>query len=301
MQSFSPRQFLKAHAGGSSHGFHYWRQFHCCAYQGYLKHHFVALGGPSQFSIPSDPQERLDKAGVGILFHKLCEHYYDRTLSQLVIEYEGETEPEEWTVASELFRFYREKFADIEWTVNAAEVRFELTREQAETLFGLPAYTGIIDIPVVITRQQIDQIRLTRKVMLLNPGRYIIDHKVKWQRSSVAAIEWEYNVQMGAYMLSWDAIRPDSPCQGAIVNVVYPRVRKGQLAPEFESFYIPPPNDERKAQIKHYFESARHKRDLFGLGANPEECFRYMGRPCQFHPRAGGGCDLIGLPWRTPE
>lgn len=289
-----PQEIIKQ-SRGSGAGVSFYKNYHRCAY-------YALLSGNADIDEPTsedDPNESTIKSSnyfsaVGVCFHKLCELYYSGLYNQVVFEFDNDP-PVEWLEACELFRKYREKYPFDEFTALGTEVAF---RFESHPAFGVPLFTGRLDLPVLIESANLPGLRVNRAIPLLYPGAYITDFKVKWRRSSVAAKEWDYSIQMWLYMMAWDLLYPDNPCRGAIINTVYnykyQKRDPTKGGPQFESFLIPPPNEHRREVARNWLKKAQAKREFFGHPANLEECFRFQGRVCQYHPSSGGPCNLIG-------
>ena len=311
----SPRKLIQE-SRASGRGVSFYKNYHKCAFYPWLRDRLRESQepAPKQEGAPdtegeSIPDEEVGYfANVGVLFHKLAELLYMNKLHSVVFEFEGKETPLVWTEALRLFNYYRTQFEPTEFTPLGAEVPFDIVSHPA---FGVSRFTGRIDLPVHIDRAQLDGLRQKRAVPFLNPGAYILDHKVKWRRSGVAEKEWAYLQQLWLYMMAWDILNPDDLCQGAIVNVVYAyRAHKHEpgkgtarcadgkaclaAGPKCETFLLQKPTSIQRAIAKNYLVMAEKKLNQNGHPANLEECFRYQGRVCEFHPSVGGPCDLIG-------
>jgi hypothetical protein len=316
-EPINPLDILKeSHASGR--GFSYWSQFHGCPYHRVLDKRQADYAAESQRddeyitlgSKPGKPNMR----NVGVLFHKLCEFYYTDQLSKVTWEYAGEDDPLDWQVATKLFRAYRDKFPVDEFgAVYAAEEGFHFGCEKDEMSsvevqdrracfeeFGVPEYSGRIDLLPMILEPNLDKIRELRPGLpILYPGVYILDHKTKGRRNEFVGKVYQDSIQMQLYMHAWDLLHPDQPCQGAIISMAIPREptkREPNRVPgDFESFLIPKPTAESLDQMCVYMRTAYGLRETYGRArANRNECWRYEFNPCSHHPLMGGVCNLKG-------
>lgn len=306
-----PRELI-ANSRSSGFGVSFHKNFHRCPMYAYLS------GKAPETLEKGETEPNLDEtqpdedsgyfAHVGVLFHKLCELYYQDRLKDVIFEFAGDSEPVAWTEAIRLFNYYRTQFKNTEFKVIGTEMPF---RFESNPTFGVPLFTGRFDLMAEITAEHLQSLRERRAIPLLYPGAYVLDHKVKWRRNSKAAEEWDYLIQLWLYMMAWDLLHPENPCRGAIVNVVYAykqhkhepgkgtaRCSAGKICDgggaKAETFFVRPPGPQRREIARNFLKTANKLQTMLGYRANTEECFRFTGRVCQFHPSVGGPCDLIG-------
>lgn len=252
---------------GSPRGLGYWLQYvNGCPKQ-------RALGGTSSTATE-----------IGTLFHKLLELRYSGKIPgmDVALEYAEDNDSPAWLEALRLFSGYHGHYGQ-DWFKDCVEsVEEELCVEgkEAMELFGVPEFTGRIDMAIRIRDQDMaDKVGLQRNLPMLEPGLYLVDHKTSSRKSSTLAIEAQYNMQFKAYQVLWEAKKGEAP-KGTIGNYVF---RHKKLKPEsFGSVMCMPPTDEDRESIIATLGNARKIQIALGEGyANPTQCFSW-GRPCQY-------------------
>lgn len=252
---------------GSPRGLGYWLQ--------YLN------GCPKQRAYGGAASTAMD---IGTLFHKLLELRYSGEIPgmDVALEYAENNDSPAWLEALRLFSGYHGHYG-YDWFKDCVETTEEELRvegDEALTVFGVPEFTGRIDMAIRIKDQKMaDRIAEQRNLPMLEPGLYLVDHKTASRKSSNLAIEAQYNMQFKAYQILWERVKGEKP-KGMIGNYVF---RHKKLKPEsFGSVMCMPPTEEDHLSLKRALWRAMVVRDTLGEDfANPTQCFSW-GRPCQY-------------------
>jgi hypothetical protein len=232
------------------------------------------LGCPHRYVLDKQSGGGNESAKVGILFHKLAELYYTGRLGSVALAYEAGPNDPDWLEALRLFSAYRKRYPANEWEVDGCEIPL---KAENEIRYGVPEFTGRADMCVSVGPEHVERLRRTRQLDLA-PGRYLIDHKVKGQRSETISIEYE--LQFNAYMMLLEEM--GKPVLGTIANVIIRHkemdMTRGKPDPgkSFMSLFTPPPTDAKRQYVKSSLAKALAMRDTFGTDKNPRDCFSYM-------------------------
>ena len=252
---------------GSPRGLGYWLQ--------YLN------GCPKQRALGGATSTAMD---IGTLFHKLLELRYSGEIPgmDVALEYAEDNDAPAWLEALRLFSGYHAHYGH-DWfkdCVETVEEELGLEGDKARVVFGVPEFTGRIDMAIRIKDQKMaDRIAAQRNLPMLEPGLYLVDHKTSSRKSSTLAMEAQYNMQFKAYQILWQHVKGETP-KGMIGNYVF---RHKKLKPEsFGSVMCMPPTEEDFQAIKTALRNASMIKDTLGEDfANPTQCFSW-GRACQF-------------------
>lgn len=279
--------------GGSGKGCSYWTSFLECprAYQLDRRAERSSLpvinDGPAPVGSSGGYPAGYDSS-VGSLVHKLLEIYYTNSQEDYVLEFIDGPENPAWEEALKIFSAYRDLYPPTELgEVIAAEQLFRSTNQD---LFGVPEFTGKLDLIVKIDDEAAEILMDTRPWLgFLDPGIYIVDHKTKKQKKKTLRSEARWSLQFTAYQMLYQERFPDLPLQGLIGNYIF---RHKEPTPDrsYKSFWFPPPDKRRQRWAKRILSKCYQMKQQFGEDyANPAWCFIYYG--CDHHKERGGPCD----------
>lgn len=267
-------------SGPSSNGNSYWDRFQSgCPHQAGLdKQYADAL---RELAIEADLPEATD---VGSAFHKILEHYYRGTLSQVAFDDSIHYVKE----ALRLFKTYRSRFPPDEFgKVVGSEIEFSLPESLALDLVGVPAFTGRIDLVVEVTQEAVEGLRRMEGrnlVSLVTPGIYLIDHKTMKRHDRDVEKKFYHGFQFHVYQAAWNALYPDRPALGAIANCI-----TRTLLPETFSVFVPPPTPVQCAAFKAHYAKSYALKQFFGDDfKNRSKCFDWNKTCAHFN---SGACD----------
>ena len=303
----SPLEILNQ-STASGMGYSYWKNFRKCgAYQWYnLKHPRVEL---TQLRAP-EPGEKVNMTEVGIFFHKLRELWRLDILDSpedVVVEWGGDFEPDEWKTACRLFEFYVKTFSRDEWlTVSCEEllevgcincatykhggfcpdaltvwsvhcgsvtVHIKLCSKAIACLehFGVPCLSGRMDELAFIDEEQLTKLNSAPRYLgLFDPGFYQIDAKTKKQKYKNLDIQYQELIQFTSYQELWNYLNPDKTVRGMIADSLFPYVK----GPVSDSQLITN-NPHKIAVMKDFYSKCWQEYVLYGFRTNKECCFDF--------------------------
>lgn len=223
---------------------------------------------------------------VGSAFHKILEHYYRRTLHEVAFDANNPSVAE----ALRLFAEYR-KYHPVEefGPVVGAEIEFSLPTDLAQSLLGVSAFTGRIDLVVDILPEKLEELNdfEKRALGISKPGLYAIDHKTMKQKYRDSAMRFLNDFQFWAYPLCWNALYPERPIQGMIANCAVRR--KALTRDAFWSVLVPLATPQQVASLKAHLQQSVQLYTLLGTNfKNRSKCLGY-GQTCPHWTT--GACD----------
>lgn len=209
------------------------------------------------------PRESSFKARVGTVFHKLCEYHYSGTLKDIILPLDdmADCNVDPVQEALRVFAAYCQYFPMDEWGVVSTEELFPRAgnAHDVETMGNLivDPFTMRLDMVISLNEAQVDAIRDRRGLDLL-PGRYILDHKTTDKKDTQASVKYARHPQFTAYPACYNALFPETPVLGTIVNQVirhkdlHEREHNGLLR-SFVAFYVPGPSPKAVQAVAEYF------------------------------------------------
>lgn len=267
---------------GSERGHGFYKRADACPRKATLRSLEPEYDGP-----PSD------KAAVGVALHALLArfHHPNRNarigLKTVQFDYVCDGEPAlGWEArtyeAERLFAHYRERYtATSLGTPKHTEFPFACSGRHAVHIFGVPKFTGQVDLISKVARTHIRTIqRFGLDLTKPGIGYYVIDHKTMWRSPISGALE--NHVQFALYVMAVESVLKIKT-RGTIVNCII-----AGNPPKFRLVYVPPPSQPQRVWISHWLQSvdARLKADPMapGLGA----CFTF-NQPCRYLHRCSTG------------
>lgn len=241
-------------------------------------------------------------AGVGTLYHTLKELYYGPQGDEFVFEYQEGPEDPNWQEALRLFKGFRQRFPNDEFTeVVGVEVDISVgaagsvlgepmaaseiaMAAEARHLYGVPYLTGRIDMVVYVDEDCAAKHR--ESGLMLEEGYYLLDTKSKGQLRQDMAFKFQHSFQSVAYQMMWNQLNPDKPVKGMIFDVV---IRHKKLEDRsFVRVLVPPPTAADLDTLRHTLNLCHQIRETLGDDfANPTECFGWG--PCRH--LTSGACE----------
>lgn len=198
---------------------------------------------------------------VGTIGHKLLELYYTGKLTNVVLPYEDAPGlSDSVQEALRCFRSYVHIFPRDEWTVVGAEIQLE--GPAVEVAVGVSPFTGRLDLVVDISEEQSAHLRDKRNGQI-RAGRWVVDHKFRGKKDSLAQVKYEMAHQANAYPTAYAAKFPEVPIQGTIFNEI---IRHTDLTKKdddgslrsFKSFVIEAPGPTAKKALAQHLNNKKN-------------------------------------------
>ncbi len=290
-------------AGGSSgFGMSYWLPFLGCAERAALERQTGRNAGPN---VDDEGNQKVNRYGkpvlnqtlVGLLFHKILEHYHAHEGCACVFRYDAGEESLEWKEALRYFEAYRpvtppDMFGKVEACEEAFAIGmketdgFECDCQSAEdhashlralNLLGVPYFTGRRDMRTSVVSQRHVDYLMGMGAFDAEPGDVVIvDTKTKTREDQTLMAEMHESAQFHAYMTAARAL--GLKIKGTVANVVI-----GTKDIKIKRWWIPYPTERQEQVVKEMLTEARWRRDHLGVRfRNPRHCYDYF-KLCPFY------------------
>jgi hypothetical protein len=179
----------------------------------------VLLAAQHKFDLDADEAEEASDARkpigriVGTYGHALQQIYHEGRLPEtLVVDAsEGDIHFRE---AVRCMRAYRKFYAPTYFgQVIGCEVKFPQQPDEAALLeqhFGGP-FTLRADMVNYLDQERVDELELTRGIVLDGPGLYFVDHKFLWQIDAAKKWDYQFGMQSVAYPVAYKLLHEHFP------------------------------------------------------------------------------------------
>lgn len=272
--------------GGSSAGFHHHMKFGQCPKKATLDGQHG--DGPHNYS---------QGTAEGKVGHAFAELYY----SGHVFDPEDvlfDPPPPAWirTEMSRVWREYRVKFPPDEFG-RVISVEEGLGGPLVEAAVGVAPYTMKADLVIHLENEEqcARLVSLRPELTGIQPGRYGVDHKFLKRKPSNLGLKYPNSLQFVGYQLGWNAVHPETPVDGWIVNIV---VKTKEV--QFYSLFVPPPTELQVKALRVNLKFWKFIKEHFPNQTNAQEdyCFGFV-EPCYWWKTGvcdrGQGDDLVQL------
>lgn len=282
-------------AGSTSSGWgiSYWLPFLKCPRRAWLERQ-TGRG----FEAPEDGEgnrktdrygkPKLNQTTIGILFHKILEHYHAHSTCACIFTYADGPLNLEWQEALRYFEAYRAVTpADAFGTVEACEEGFAFgsqhiangdlpgDSDRAIQLLGVPYFTGRRDMRTKLT-DNAAQFWMAETGIPLQAGHdIIVDTKTKTREDQTLFGDMMESLQFHSYMMAACALGID--VKGVIANVII-----GTKEIKLRRWFVPFPSERQQQIVRETLAQANWVREHLGeQHANVTHCSDYF-KPCPF-------------------
>lgn len=201
---------------------------------------------------------------VGTAFHKLEELHMKGELLNIALPIDDQADCDEDPIqeALRVFHVYRRLFPANEFKTIAIEKYFpnnDQEKSLIEVAVGVSPFTLQIDRAVTVDSKQAQEARDRRGLDLVPGGFYLYDTKTHDKKPSDAVLKYELEIQFPSYMMAWNAVNPDMPVLGLIVNDVV-RNQKLELRESdgmlkcFRSYLVDYPSGHQQKVVRQYLQ-----------------------------------------------
>jgi hypothetical protein len=228
---------------------------------------------------------------IGWLMHAYLETYYDTNIHPdweklELFDAKGEPSPVDEDIHGDVLRYfnaYKARFApdelgevlglEIEYPDKRLPPNLYNSQENriAETMLVNPFSTRI-DIAVDIDTTTAQGMQKTRSINI-EPGIYIVDHKTAARRLKTEQEKWDNSMQMAAMFHIWNALNPDKPARGVLINSIY----KLKM-PDFRTF-VTYPSEESLKKVQSFLIGVVAMKNALPDWPNNNACMQW-GRMC---------------------
>ncbi len=275
---------LRSHA--DDRGFHYWADYLFCPRAARLKAENRQAFADERFQISGN-------MGMGTVFHAMMEMWRDPqnprisnpsdcrlvSFANADVDHDSRADGERLAVEY-MTRFGREELGTVR------HVEHRLLNDELGSLFGLPAWSGTIDLVTDISAKTARDIGARHPVLAdIRPGIWLHDYKSGGQNHGSLADSQLNSFQFAGYMLAWDLIHPHDCCRGLIVhNAIKTKI------PNLFFRLVPKPGRAQVAALMEFYRLCRFFKEEMpdvplGLEKN---CFSIFGICSHW---SSGACD----------
>jgi hypothetical protein len=242
----------------------------------------------------------------GTIGHAFCELYYGgQKFEPNEVIFTPKQDPAEVEEMERVWLQYRDKFPRDEWG-EILSIEEHLSGPEVENAVGIAPYTGKVDFVCKLGDEEsilrlVDS-RPGLRNAPLKPGMVLGgDHKFLSRRNSNQEDKYIQSLQFTGYQLAYNAVHPEQPCEGWIVNTVI----KTKTV-QFYTMFVPPPTEKQIKALRDALHYWKFLKEEFPEQTNPLEdyCFGYVD-PCWWLRQGmcdrGAGGDLIQIKRRLEE